>query len=123
MDKKVEVYWNLHKKLWSVREAHGRVLGHSEYVRLVEVDWVVQEGGRQRVLRERKKNVHAFARGYLLRSGPIFLWGERDITYNPYKYSSFMARTGEGLIEVKHSKYARFTHNNHKPVVTEGLGR
>src|SRR6056300_391723 len=101
MTKKVEVYWNLHKKKWSVREAHGRVLEHTSVIYLSDVDWVVQEGGRQRVLRESKKNVHAFARGVVDTNRENFYWHARYVTYNPYKYSSFMAGTGEGLMEIK----------------------
>ena len=62
--KKVEVYWNLHKKIWSVRHK-GRVVGHMKTVDLYNVEWVVQPAGRRRVLQEGRKNVHAFARGYI----------------------------------------------------------
>jgi hypothetical protein len=56
---RVEVYFNLHKKLFSVRQG-GRVLFHTPCILIHGPRFVVQEGGRQRVIREGRKNVHAF---------------------------------------------------------------
>lgn len=98
--KRVEVYWNLHKKIWSVRHK-GRVLGHKELVVIGDPEFAVQPAGRERVLREQRKNVHAFIRGELLPSpvcgvgtGEAFahLNGWVEITYNPYKYSTFIEK-------------------------------
>ena len=90
---RVEVYWNLHKKLFSVRalegENKGRVIEHAYKVKLEEASFVVQPAGRERVLREGKKNVHAFVRGRLA----PYIEGPRrsyPVTYNPYKYDSFV---------------------------------
>ena len=58
---KVEVYWNLRKKYWSVRHK-GKVIKHTRCIRLRDVQWVVQPAGKERVRRENRKNVHAFAR-------------------------------------------------------------
>lgn len=118
---KVFVYFNLHRKCWSIKalsgERKGRVIGHAAYVDLAHVTWKVSEAGRQRVLREKKKNVHAGAVGMLER------WQEVDgeahgrpfnsttfdglstptsipdmITYNPYKGPSFTDKdTGEAV--------------------------
>ena len=61
---KVEVYFNLHKKLFSVRSvATGRVMFHTYEVCIDNPKFVVRKAGRDKVLRERKKNVHAFVRG------------------------------------------------------------
>ena len=96
--KRVEVYWNLHKKIWSVRHK-GKVLGHNELVIIGNPEFAVQPAGRERVLREKRKNVHAFVRGELLPSPvcvshPLFLpAGWVEVTYNPYKYSTFVEKT------------------------------
>ena len=99
---KVEVYWNLHKKCWSIRHAHGKLIAdrpHRNYLEVQDVTWVVQQGGRERVLREGKKNVHAFARGTLIETKG-FPHHKRQgrgsavaVTYNPYKYDTFMCRS------------------------------
>ena len=96
---RVEVYWNLHKKCWSIRHAHGKLIAdrpHRSYLEMEDVTWVVQQGGRERVLREGKKNVHAFARGTLIETKG-FSHHKRQgrgravaVTYNPYKHSTFI---------------------------------
>lgn len=67
---KVSVYFNLHKRVFSVLAmegpAKGRVIAHAEKVGLQDVTQKVQEGGRQRVIKEGKKNVHAFINGDLV---------------------------------------------------------
>jgi hypothetical protein len=57
---------------------------------------VVNRKGRERVLREKRKNVHAGIKGYLDHAELERVWGDLpedqfdEITYNPYKYSSFV---------------------------------
>lgn len=57
-----EIYWNLHKKLYSVRR-DGIVQLHAQAFILSDVKLAVQPAGRQRVLDTGRKNVHAFVRG------------------------------------------------------------
>ena len=109
---RVEVYWNLHKKCYSVRH-RGKVIDHVPYVVLRDVKWVVQPAGRRRVLRERKKNVHAFARGTWLRGNDeldlsnqkLGLTKRQPVKYNPYHHTSFVLRQAED-INIKNSDYA-----------------
>lgn len=64
--RKVRCYWNLHRKCWSVQDAATRkVIGHATQVLLRDVTFTVSAAGRERVLREQRKNVHAFACGTL----------------------------------------------------------
>ena len=56
---RVYIYRNLRTKTWSVRHA-GKVIAHPEEVLIRNADFQVSEPGRQRVLAERRKNVHAF---------------------------------------------------------------
>ena len=61
---RVEVYFNLHKKTFSVRSAKsGKVLLHTDEVHIENPEFVVRQSGRNRVLSEGRKNVHAFVRG------------------------------------------------------------
>ena len=94
---KVDVYFNLHKKTLSVRHK-GIVIAHSDYVKIGNPKFVVSEAGRQRVLREKRKNVHAFVRGELLstvNNSNEVLDNHSTITYNPYKYTSFVNKSNE----------------------------
>lgn len=87
---KVEVYFNLHKKLFSVRSvATGRVMFHTYEVCIDNPKFVVRKAGRDKVLRERKKNVHAFVRGDIRHYSEI-LSPRLDLSYNPYKAGHFV---------------------------------
>jgi len=94
---RVDVYYNLHKKTFSVkRTSTGKVVAHRDYVWIKDAQFVVSEAGRQRVLREKKKNVHAFVRGEWLdlSEGRAVTEGTKFggyASYNPYKADTFMA--------------------------------
>ena len=91
-NRKVEVYRNLHKKCWSVRQG-GIVRFHCDTINLKDCLFVVQPAGRAKVLREKKKNVHAFVRGYISNEcSPAVL---DEIYYNPYKAGSFVDFEGK----------------------------
>ena len=73
----VSVYRNLHNRHvgYSVKHA-GKVRsqrGGFHIVQLRDVSFKVSEAGRQRVLREKKKYVHAYAVGELSQAGD-YLW-------------------------------------------------
>lgn len=88
---KVFVYFNLHRKCWSVKalegERKGRVIRHAQELTLRDVTFKVSEAGRQRVIREQRKNVHAGAVGTLCDPVPRDNW-ER-VSYNPYMSGAF----------------------------------
>lgn len=95
---KVFVYFNLHRKCWSVKAlegpSKGRVIRHTEDIILSNCTFKVSEAGRQRVLKERRKNVHAGVVGTIL--NPDALVGTIcdivPVTYNPYKFSTFVTK-------------------------------
>ena len=106
-NKKIDVYRNLHNDCWSVRQG-ARVVCHTNYITLRDCEYIVQPAGRRRVLVERKKNVHAFVRGYLCSPRdsdwtPPFSWDY--VKYNPYKAGSFYL-DDEPDNYIKKSKYA-----------------
>lgn len=97
----VDVYRNLHRKCWSVRH-RGRVQSHCETVTLGDVTFRVSEAGRQRVLRERRKNVHAVVRGTLVAYGGVVGECTLEVTYNPYESGTFRyALTGMPVLTAK----------------------
>jgi hypothetical protein len=86
--KKVFVYWNLHKKCWSVKDMKtGLVIKHTSEMVLVDCKFKVSEAGRQRVIREKRKNVHAGVVGFLTDLLPVRIG--LPVYYNPYKQSTF----------------------------------
>lgn len=116
---KVFVYFNLHRKVWSVKAlegpSKGRVIQHLPEVLLADATAKVSAAGRARVLREKRKNVHAGIVGTLvpiedshsrLRAELVESFGDR-ITYNPYKYETFVHTVDEAPFEG--SAYALLT--------------
>jgi hypothetical protein len=63
---------------------------HHTEVCLRDVRYLVQPAGRAKVLKERRKNVHAFLTGYLVDRVPVPAMSF-DVIYNPYKYSTFVS--------------------------------
>ena len=58
------VYYNLHKHVFSVRSCKsGLVEHHVNTVILSDCDFKVSKAGRDRVLKEKRKNVHAGVKG------------------------------------------------------------
>lgn len=114
LGRKCSVYYNLHKHCWSVKDQKtGHVIAHADSVTLSDSEFVVNEKGRERVLQQRQKNVHAFVRGKVT-GIDLSDWmdkypnrfetvGESSrkpkkavaIGYNPYKYSTFVNRADE----------------------------
>ena len=96
---KVFVYYNLHKKLWSIKALEGpsknKVVYHAHRVELWGVTPKVSKAGRLRVLRDRCKNVHAGLQGELVSYTPCPKLNHKGddweaITYNPYLYETFV---------------------------------
>ena len=88
---KVRVYWNLHKKCWSLQELTTRkVVAHRASLVLADCTFNVGKKGRLRVLETKRKNVHAFVTGRLTDiTYQQALTGERPITYNPFTHEHF----------------------------------
>ena len=95
LEQPIYVYRNLHKKGYSIKQA-GKVVAHAERLCIRDCEFVVNESGRQRVLKEKQKNVHAFIKGYYTTSGMGTCAKRNDlpveITYNPYKNNSFVTK-------------------------------
>ena len=84
----VAIYKNLHNGLFSVKQ-RGLVVAHVASVTLTSVTLKVSEAGRQRVLRDKQKNVHAYVVGMIKDiNKPCDNVGAR-LSYNPYKAGYF----------------------------------
>lgn len=91
-NKKVRVYRNLNNGLISIKQG-TLVVAHADNVSLRDVTFIVNEGLRQKVLKVRQKNVHAYVEGYLestkkdnKKESSTVLLKKQDmqICYNPY---------------------------------------
>jgi hypothetical protein len=120
---KVFVYFNLHKRVFSVKALEGpqkgRIIGHRTSLAIYSPTFKVSEAGRQRVIREKRKNVHAGVVGYLTSSydlnKEVVSW-ER-VFYMPYLMSSFATHDGK---PVHKARFAKLEIMLGKPVLEAG---
>jgi len=93
---RVRVYWNLHRKLFSVldwTDSKGRLHKHLDSIVLLNCKFVVQPAGQARVRREKKKYVHAFIEGDICTSSTRYQ--SEQVRYNPYFTDGFVNEDGE----------------------------
>ena len=93
--KRVYVYRNLNKGCWSIKSLKtGRVVAHAQNLTLKDVIFKVNEAGRQRVIRDKRKNVHAGIVGTIMAPNCTRYQLEHKIpvTYNPYKAPTFVTK-------------------------------
>lgn len=104
---RVMVYYNLNKHTFSVLK-NGVLILHADFVKLKDVEFRVRPGGKERVRKEKSKNVHAFVIGTLVDfceypcdEVPIEPSAE-IVTYNPYVFDSFVIKnTKEPIYQAK----------------------
>jgi hypothetical protein len=89
---KAEVYFHSKKKVFSIR-VDGRVIDHRLSVCMRDVEFKVSEPGRQRVLKQQKKNVHALVVGEIVESCQA---GD-EVKYNPYRDTTFVMLDGSPI--------------------------
>ena len=93
-DRRVMVYRNLQFRdsvMWSGRSLKlGHVMFHLPQVALQNCVFKVSEKGRQRVLEEKQKNVHAGIVGVMTEADLKDPAEWTKICYDPYKYSNFV---------------------------------
>lgn len=84
-NKSVKVYKNLHKNCWSIKQKN-LVVAYADVLYLKDCIFKVNEKGRQRVISEKRKNVHAYVIGKIVDFNVECI---KKVTYNPYKYPFF----------------------------------
>ena len=97
-NKPIRVYRNLHTGLWSVKQ--GVVRFHTQCIFLKDVTFPISEKVRQRVIANKRKEVHAFVMGFLTEAGDAPLFNayckdRQEVTYNPYKNETFVCKNGK----------------------------
>ena len=89
----VKVYYNLHKHVFSVKDAKtGLVLAHGNNIVIDSPLFQVNQKGRNRVLQELRKNVHAYVVGTYVGVTDL-LESQKEqydrVYYNPYSQDKF----------------------------------
>lgn len=102
------IYRNLNKGNFSIqsylKDKKGyRVTDRANTIIMENCTFKIYNSGRQRVIKEKRKNVHAYieAVSYNHLKGDLDVNNFREIYYNPYTCSSFIYKdTGEYLKKV-----------------------
>lgn len=97
----VEVYRNLTKNCYSVRHK-GKVISHEDEVILAAPICRVQPAGRARVLKEKRKNVHAYVKGVIIAIPTEYPFREENmvkVRYNPYEKDHFFRADTQSRVD------------------------
>ncbi len=103
-EKGFKIYRNLHKDCWSVqaynKDKKGwRLYAHEYCLKGINAKFLVNEKARQKVIKEKRKNVHAFIWvdeyhtidvRYTENADTLKEMGYLRGKYNPYKHDSFI---------------------------------
>lgn len=100
--KRVKVYRNLRNKCLSVMYK-GIVIAHVSDIYLEDVTYQVRESGRQLVLKQKRKNVHAFVIGTVRRRPKTVIMDEY-IFYNPYMNKTFVLLDNTPILTSKRAR-------------------
>ena len=93
----VRVFKNLKHGCYSIMQ-NGAVRASARQVRLHDVEFRIRESGRQRMLREQRRNVHAFVVGMLVdfvhpdEDRELGELSGRVAGYFPYEFPTFVDR-------------------------------
>lgn len=89
----VEVYFNLHKHLFSIRDKKTKlVVAHAPHVTLQNVTFKVNQKGREKTVAQKRKCVHAFVVGEFVSAEKTraSLGDVKNAYYNPYVTETFV---------------------------------
>ena len=119
------VYWNLHKKKFSVQAHYGsgswRVVAHAEELMLKNVTFKVSQAGRRRVLQTGVKNVHAYVIGVLCPFVEPIKW--RQVSYSPTYADSFVMRYGMDFYAIEELSSVTLVTENSRPALYPPKGQ
>ena len=124
---KSEIYFNLHKKVFSVKQRGGKVKWHTKSIIANNPVFVVQPSGWVRTQKEQVKNVHAFLRPESLEVDAK-LWcqdpewafkNDMDmlelVRYNPYHANTFVDENDEPIFYAETA--FMYIDKQNKPVI------
>jgi len=89
--KKYYIYRNLHKNMFSVKY-DGKVIKWTNFEIIKNVEFKVSQKGRERVIKEKRKNVHATIAGDLIDSINLKNYELIELYYNPYITETFQIK-------------------------------
>ncbi len=98
------IYRNVNKRCWSVQgktPKGWRLIDHRRALIVDNVTFKVYETGRQRVLREGRKNVHAYICTPEILATEVVLETWTEIVYHPYSSGMFATLDGQPISKAR----------------------
>jgi hypothetical protein len=124
---KTEIYYNLHKHVFSVRKRNGKVQWHTNSIIAHKPIFAVQPAGWAKTQDEQVKNVHAFVRPQSIEVDADLWFQDPDyshdpdidrlerVRYNPYHANTFVDEHDEPIY---HAEVAYlYIDKQNKPVI------
>lgn len=110
-DRIVRVYRNLNRNCYSVQEKNPlggawRVIAHVDSIELRNCRFAVSAASRARVLRQKRRNVHAFVYG-TVGAGPVVWSRAWRVKYDPFTWSTFVTEDGAPVHEALFAHFGK----------------
>jgi hypothetical protein len=91
INKRVQVYRNLRKNIFSVLDKKTRrLISYRDVLILTNVEFIIQKAGQERVRRNKQKNVHAYVVGNYIGNDVDQVKPYNLVYYNPYVTDTFV---------------------------------
>ena len=104
LNKPVRIYRNLNKSgMWFSVVQGGLTVAHTQFLFLRDCTFKINEKTRQRVIRDKQKEFHAYIEGYIIDKVDTH-YSAYQIIYNPYTSDSFVYLK-DPAISVRTAKY------------------
>lgn len=97
----VQVYKNLNRDCFSIQDKKTKlVVAYADTVTVRNANFVISEAGRQRAIRDNRRNVHAYVQGeFFISDQDIPLEAVKVGYYNPFKTDKFINEDTNEVIE------------------------
>ncbi len=104
----VRVFRNLNKKgVWYSIRQKGLTVAHASVLCLEDARFIVNQKTRERIVKTKRKEVHAYVEGHIVSIGLPNPVAPAIIKYNPFKYENFTCTNGNWF-DVDTAKYVIF---------------
>lgn len=112
-DEPVHIYRNLNRKgrVFSIKQK-GLVVAHTEYFVLKDCSFIIQKKAKEKAIKEQRRNVHAFIKGYLGTEEDILNSFSWILKYDPFYKKGFIVCNDHKEYDVKKA-FTVYTQGNY----------
>lgn len=105
---RVDIHYHLRRRDYAITSG-SRVIAYADQISLTQVEFRVQPAGRARAIRERRRQVHAYAKGAVSDiNADHDVSALQRITYNPFRHAFFYLATTPTPEPLRHAEAVIF---------------